>query len=316
MGTVASFGSINVDRVAYLDDATAADLGVRYDWFPAPGETRSVEAVPAGLDALVDETFLGGKGANQAVAAARADTEASLYGQVGPDHGAFDVLASIEGYGVDVSAVEVADAPTGTAYVFVTTDGENHIAIVGGANAAVDPAYAHAHVDRLRGVDCLLVQNELPARTLDALFTALDGRRDRPTVVFDPAPVEGAADLLAHPCVDLVLPNESEAVALADALDRFDGTVLYKHGPDPVVVETDDGERFSVDPPSVDAVDTTGAGDVFGGFLAAELARGASLREAVERACVAGALSVESEGVQRATPTLETVRSFGRRADG
>jgi ribokinase len=316
MGTVASFGSINVDRVAYLDPATAADLDARYDWFPGPGETRSVESVPADLDALVDETFLGGKGANQAVAAARADADAGLYGRVGPDHGAFDVLTSIAGYGVDVSPVEVADAPTGTAYVFVTPDGENHIAIVGGANAAVDPAYARANTDELRRVDCLLVQNELPARTLDALFTALDGREGRPTVLFDPAPPDGAADLLGHPCVDLVLPNESEAAALGDALDRFDGTVVYKHGPDPVVVDPAGGGRFSVPPPRVDTVDTTGAGDVFGGFLAAELSRGASLREAVECARVAGALSVRSEGVQRATPTLGTVRAYRERVEG
>lgn len=207
--------------------------------------------------------------------------------------------------------MEVADAPTGTAYVFVILDGENHIAIVGGANAAVDPAYAHAYVDALRGVDCLLVQNELPTRTLDALFTALDGQRDRPTVVFDPAPSEGPTDLLGHACVDLVLPNEAEAVALADALGRFDGTVVSKRGPDPVVVTTADGERFTVDPPRVDAADTTGAGDVFGGFLAADLSRGASLREAVECACVAGALSVGMEGVQRASPTLERVRATG-----
>jgi ribokinase len=315
MGTVASFGSINVDRVAYLDDGTATDLGDRYDWFPGPGETRSVESVPTELDALVDETFLGGKGANQAVAAARARAETALYGQVGPDHGSFDVLPSVEAYGVDVSGVEVADAPTGTAYVFVTPDGENHIALVGGANAAVDPAYARGHVEELRRVDCLLVQNELPAGTLECLFSLLSDGSDRPTVLFDPAPAEGAADLLGHPCVDIVLPNESEAAALVGALDRFAGTVVYKHGPDSVVVETADGERFSVAPPRVDAVDTTGAGDVFGGFLAAELSRGASLREAVELACVAGALSVESEGVQRATPDLETVRAFRRRAE-
>ncbi|MEF8789160.1 MAG: PfkB family carbohydrate kinase [Haloarculaceae archaeon] len=315
MGTVASFGSINVDRVAYLEDGTVADLEARYDWFPAPGKTRSVESVPEAVDALVDETFLGGKGANQAVAAARAEAETGLYGQVGPDQAEFDVLDAIEGYGVDVSAVEVADAPTGTAYVFVTPSGENHIAVVGGANAAVDPSYARAHVDRIGRTDCLLVQNELPVRTVDALFSALDDRADRPTVIFDPAPADGAADLLDHACVDVVTPNEAEAAALSEPLDRFGGTVLYKYGPDPVVVDPADGERFSVDPPRVEAVDTTGAGDVFGGFLAAALSRGASLREAVESACVAGALSVESEGVQRSTPTLERVRAFRRRAE-
>jgi ribokinase len=316
MGTVASFGSINVDRVAYVEAGTVDRLRAEDDRFPAPGETRAVDSVPAALEDLVDQTFLGGKGANQAVAAARADAEASLYGKVGTDHGSFDVLPSLAGYGVDVSAVGVADGPTGTAYVLVTPGGENHIVIVAGANAAVDPAYARAHADGLDRVDCLLVQNELPTRTVEALFALLADRPDRPTVVLDPAPAEGAADLLDVGAVDVVTPNESEAAALAGALDRFDGTVVYKHGPDPVVVETADGERFSVEPPRVDAVDTTGAGDVFGGFLAAALSRGASLREAVECACVAGALSVQSEGVQRATPTLEAVRAFRERAEG
>ncbi|MFC6940786.1 PfkB family carbohydrate kinase [Salinirubellus sp. GCM10025818] len=312
MGTVASFGSVNVDRVAYVDADEAADLEARYDWFPARGETRSVESVPEAVDRLVDETFLGGKGANQAVAAARADATSGLYGKVGTDHGSFDVLSSLAGFGVDVSSVEVAEAPTGTAYVFVIPGGENHIAIVGGANAAVDPAYAHAHAETLRGADCLLVQNELPGPAIDALFTALDGQHDRPTVIFDPAPAAGAADLLGHACVDFALPNEAEAAALGDALDRFEGTVVYKHGPEPVVVDPAEGERFTVEPPAVDAVDTTGAGDVFAGYLAAELSRDVALREAVECACVAGTLSVEVEGVQRATPMLERVRAYRR----
>jgi ribokinase len=315
MGTVASFGSVNVDRVAYLDGETVGRLRTEYDWFPGPGETRAVESVPASLDALIEETFLGGKGANQAVAAARADAEASLYGKVGTDHESSDVLSSIAGYGVDVSTVEVAAAPTGTAYIFVTPDGESYIAIVGGANAAVDPTYVRSHFDRLRRADCLLVQNELPGATLDPLFAALDGQRDRPTVVFDPAPAEGAADLLDHACIDVVTPNESESAALADVLARFDGTVVSKHGPRSVVVDPADGDRFSVEPPRVDAVDTTGAGDVFVGFLAAELSRESPLAEAVECACVAAALSVRAEGVQRATPTLDRVRAFGRRAE-
>ena len=313
MGTVASFGSVNVDRVAYVDAIEAADLESRHDWFPARGETRSVKSVPEAIDRLVDETFHGGKGANQAVAAARADAASSLYGKVGTDHESFDVLPSLADFGVDVSPVEVAEAPTGTAYVFVVPGGENYIAIVGGANATVDPAYARAHLEALGGVDCLLVQNELPREATEALFAALDGRDNRPTVIFDPAPAEGAEELLGHPCVDVVLPNESEAAALDDALDRSRGTVVYKHGPEAVVVDPANGRRFSVEPPGVDAVDTTGAGDVFGGFLAAELSRGAPLREAIECACVAGALSVESEGVQRATPTLERVRTFRER---
>jgi ribokinase len=99
--------------------------------------------------------------------------------------------------------------------------------------------------------------------------------------------------------------------ALADALSTFEGTVVRTRGPDPVVVESPDG-RFEVAPPPAAPVDPTGAGDVFAGYLGAELARGAALRTAVEWACAAASLSVESAGVQRATPDRAAVR---RRVD-
>lgn len=309
MGSVASFGSINVDRVAYLDRETVDDLAARYGWFPAPGETRRVEQVPAAVEQHVDETFLGGKGANQAVAAARAGADSALYGMVGDDAGEFDVLPSLAGYGVDTAAVESADAPTGTAYVFVDEAGENHIALIGGANAAVDTGYVHRTVGAVRSVDCLLVQNELPVPTLEALFDALDGAGG-PLVAYVPAPVDGATDLLGHDCIDVVIPNETEAAALGDRLSSLDAAVVRTRGPDPVVVEPGGpfgGERFTVSPPPADPVDTTGAGDVFAGYLAAELADGRALRPALSCACAAAALSTEREGVQRATPARGAV---------
>lgn len=301
MPRVASFGSVNVDRVANVNSAALATLCERYDWFPAPGETRRMEAVPDAVDEFIPDTLLGGKGANQAVAAARAGVDSALYGKVGEDHGAFSIRPTLAGYGVDVGALEVTDGPTGTAYVFVGPDGENHIAVLAGANAAVDPAYAHAHVEAIRRVDVLLIQNEVPLAATETLFTALTGQYDRPTVVLDPAPAEGVAPLLGYACVDVVTPNETEAAALAPDLAAFDGVVAYKHGPDPVVVETPE-ERFAVAPPAAAAVDTTGAGDVFAGYLGAELARGTELRTAVEWAVAAASLSVEREGVQPAVP--------------
>ena len=288
-GRVASFGSVNVDRVCRVDGETLAALADRYDWFPAAGETRAVASVPPELDAHVTATLLGGKGANQAVAAARADAESAFYGKVGGGDAA-DPREELAGYGVDAGAVEVADAPTGTAYVFVGPDGENHIAVLAGANGTVDAGYAHAN----------------PTAAAEALLLALTGQHDRPTVVLDPAPAEGVAPLLDYACVDVVTPNEAEAAVLADELAAFDGVVCYKHGPDPVEVVGPD-ERFTVAPPPADPVDTTGAGDVFAGYLGAEVARGTDLRGAVRRACVAAACSVEREGVQRAVPDRETV---------
>jgi ribokinase len=268
-----------------------------------------VERVPAAVDSHVDETFLGGKGANQAVAAARAGADSALYGKVGHDAGAFDVGPSLAGYGVDVTAVATADAPTGTAYVFVDESGENHIAIIGGANAAVDRDYAHEQVGALRTVDCLLVQNELPVDTLEALFGALDGTAG-PLVVFVPAPTDGAAAVLGHDCIDVVVPNETEAAALGDRLTGLEATVIRTRGAEPVAVDPGgpfEGEPFTVAPPPADPVDTTGAGDVFAGYLAAELADGRPLRPALECACGAAAVSTEREGVQRATPAREAV---------
>lgn len=315
MPSVVSLGSVNVDRVVRVDADELAALADRYDRFPAAGETVVVESVPDAFDGLDADSLLGGKGANQAVAAARAGADAALLGKVGADeseHGVFDGLA---GYGVDVSGVERADAPTGAAYVFVDETGENRIAVVPGANAAVDGAYVDRHRDAIEAADVLLLQNELPVDPVDGLLASLDAAADRPTVLVDPAPADGADRLLAHGCVDVTTPNEREA--LADAPRASGATVVRTRGERPVVVEDrDDGERFAVEPPAVEAVDTTGAGDVFDGFLAASLAAGDDLRDAVETATVAAALSVTADGVQRATPTLAAVRDRTDRSRG
>jgi ribokinase len=308
-GCVASFGSVNLDRVCRVEAAPLETLAARFDWFPAAGETRPVASVPADLDEYVTTTLPGGKGANQAVAAANAGATTAFFGKVGTTTAPLDPLAELAAHGVDTDGVGTAPGPTGTAYVFVGPDGENHIALLAGANAAVDPAYAREQLSAIMTADVLLVQNEVPTAATETLLAGLADCPARPTVVLDPSPADGVAPLLSAEAVDVVTPNEGEAAALGAALEAFDGVVCYKHGPDPVEVVTPD-RQFTVAPPAADPVDTTGAGDVFAGYLGAALARDTGLREAVHLGCAAAAYSTEHQGVQRATPDRETVLAW------
>jgi ribokinase len=130
-------------------------------------------------------------------------------------------------------------------------------------------------------------------------------------VLFDPSPVDRAERVIAHDAVDVVSVNESEQRALIDYLDSFDGTVVTTRGSDDVRV--DGSETFTVSPPTVSPVDTTGAGDVFNGYLAAGLAAGETLRSAVELAVTAAALSTETEGAQNSIPSRADVLAFDRK---
>jgi ribokinase len=132
--------------------------------------------------------------------------------------------------------------------------------------------------------------------------------------VYDPSPAdEHARRVLGHECVDVVTPNAGEYARLRKAIEAFDGVVVRTRGADGVTVTPGargpwTSEAFERRPPAVDPVDTTGAGDVFVGFLAAELARGGAMPHAVELATIAGALSTTTEGVQTAVPDRERVR--------
>jgi len=307
-GDVLSLGSINVDRVRHVTDPEFAELERRYGWFPDSGETVEIDALPAELTGEPDSVRHGGKGANQAVAAARAGADAAMLGKVGPDHDTLGVLDRLADAGVGVERVGVAREPTGAAWVFVGPEGDNRIVVQPGANGTVDGVYVDRQYEAVLAADCLLLQNEIPTGPVVALLSALAAEPDRPVVVFDPAPAEGAEALLGCEAVDYLTPNETEHRALGSALEAFDGVVVRKRGGDDVVVEAD--ERFTVTPPSVRVADTTGAGDVLNGFLAARLAAGASLREAVATATVAGSLSAREAGARCGIPTLEEVRAF------
>jgi len=309
MGRVVSLGSVNVDGVWRVSEAEIAALADRHDWFPGRGETVRVDDVPEGFAGDPDRTLHGGKGANAAVAAAAAGAETAMLGAVGPDHGTHGVLDSLADAGIDIDRVGRSSSPTGRAYVFVGPDGDNWIVVRDGANADIDRAYVRAAYDAILAADCLLLQNEIPVDPVADLLAALAGEPDRPTVILDPAPAEGAEALLGHGAVDVLTPNEAEYEELRPFLGAFEGSLVRTHGSDEVIVETADGDRFTVSPPRVEAVDTTGAGDVLDGFLGARLAAGASLRAAVETATVAASLSTREAGARGGIPTLDEVRT-------
>jgi ribokinase len=269
MGRVVVLGSLNVDLVATVER------------HPGPGET-----------VLADGSlhrFAGGKGGNQAVAAAAAGARVSLVGAVGSDDAGRAYLERLRSRGVDIAGVRRVDGiPTGQAWITVDDEGENSIVVIAGANA-------HAVVDELPELgpgDVLLIQLEIPLRTVAAAARAAHGRGAR--VVLNAAPYAALPQDVAA-LADPLVVNEHEALQLADS-DVSPSSLLVTFG---AAGCSWDGERFDGLPvDEADVVDTTGAGDAFCGALAAALADGADRASAVRAASEAGAAAVRHRGAQ------------------
>lgn len=307
MGTVCSLGSINVDRVHLPTTAELQTLEQRYDWFPSRGQTVAIDSIPSEFTSP-NRTEHGGKGANQAVAAAAMGADVTLFGKCGTDAAEFGVRTELKRAGVTVDAIGVTASKTGSAHVFVDPAGDNRIVVTAGANGDVDREYVLHHYERLVDADCLLLQNEIPVDPVISLLQRFETEQDPPCVILDPSPVAGIRPLIDCPVIEYLTPNESEYRELQDALTSFEGTVIRTMGSDGVIV----GDEV-VSAPPVDPVDTTGAGDVFNGVFAARRASGATLRAALETATVAASLSTEGKGARGRIPTLEAVQAVRSR---
>jgi ribokinase len=293
---VAVVGSLNLDLV------------VRVPRLPGPGETVTG-----------DDLFRnpGGKGANQAVAAARLGRRVAMVGCVGDDDAGRELLGSLEAGAVDTSRVRVvAGVPSGTALITVGEDGENQIVVSPGANARLAPDDVAAAGAALGGAAVTLLQLEVPLEAVTAAARAAGGK-----VVLNPAPVRSLPDGLLER-VDVLVPNRVELAQLAagpvpetvEEAARLAGrlpvgAVVVTLGADGALV-VEGGEARHVPAVPVRAVDTTAAGDAFCGGLADALAAGAALGDAARRAVRVAAAACLRPGAQASLPTpaeLETV---------
>jgi ribokinase len=295
---VAVVGSINCDVIVYVER------------LPRPGETLLASACRLGL---------GGKGANQAVAARRLGSAVSLIGRVGDDAFGQAVLGELRRFALDTTLVAVdRDGATGMAMIHVGADGENTIAIVAGGNGALGKAELDEGRAALQAARVLLLQLEVPLAT--SLAAAAVVRAAGGLAILDPAPapVGGLADEVLA-AIDILTPNETETAALTGVLPRSAddgvaaaralrargaGTAIVKLGARGAAFSGPSGEGFQPAFP-VAAIDSVAAGDCFNGALAHLLARGSSsLADAVRYAAAAGALSTTRMGAADAAPSL------------
>ncbi len=296
-------------RIAVVGSANM-DLVTEVARMPRPGETVPGKAL---------SHHPGGKGANQAVAAARLGGSVSFFGKVGADAYGGLLLDALRGDGVDVSGVERTPLlPTGTASIWVDDAGENAIACVPGANGAVDRAQVERVLPRLATADILLLQLEIPLDAVAYLLERLPA--GRPLVLLDPAPARDLSDLdLAR--VDILTPNEAELRSLTGAQDLAGAAQdLLAAGVRCVVCKAGRRGAFVFGPTTlhvaafpVDVVDTTAAGDAFNAALAVALGD-RPLAEAVRFACAAGALAATKRGAQPSLPRREDVDDILQRA--
>jgi Sugar kinases, ribokinase family len=300
-GRVIVVGSVNIDLVV-----TAERL-------PGPGET------------VVGGRFArhhGGKGGNQAVAAARLGAETAFVGAVGSDTFGAEARAALAAEGIDLRGlVQIDGEATGVALILVDARGENSIAVAGGANVALRPDHVREALAilRPRTGDVVLVGHEIPtAATREALRI---GREAHATTILNPAPA-GGLDSATLGLADILTPNRGELAALAGEAGSADQAarallerlslraILVSLGGDGALLVEAEGSTTLASPP-VAVVDTVGAGDTLNGALAAGLAAGLSLAEAARRAVTAASLAVTHAGAREGMPSVAELQAGG-----
>ncbi|MHA6482159.1 ribokinase [Paenibacillus sp. strain BS8-2] len=300
MSKLLVIGSVNMDVVSTVRE------------FPQPGET-----IHSNGTAFVP----GGKGANQAVAAAQAGANCVMIGAVGNDPFGDTLVASLEERGVDAKAVGRKEGTSGIALITVNEDGENNIILSAGANGLVSEADASVSV-QWEGASAVLLQNEIPwASTVAALHSA---RSHGVRTLLNPAPARELPDDV-FPLLDTLVVNETEAAVVTGihvkdvasaqtaaewALDKGASSVIVTLGEQGCFFAEAEGVRMTVPAFSVKPVDTTAAGDTFIGAYAAACVNGLGTEKALTFAAAAAALAVTKAGAQSSIPHKVEIEEF------
>ena len=281
--------------------------------------------LPKGGETLIGHSFAtvsGGKGANQAVAAARLGARVAMVGCVGNDDYGVQLREALLAEQIDCQAVSTVEDSSGVALIVVDDNSQNAIVIVAGANGAMTPAVIDRFDAVLQAADVIICQLEIPDATVGHAIKR--ARALGKTVILNPAPASRPLPADWFAAIDYLIPNESEASALSglpvDSLQSAESAAnqLIAMGAGKVIITLGaqgslfaNGKGFEHFPaPKVQAVDTTAAGDTFVGGFAAALASGKSEAEAIRYGQVAAALSVTRAGAQPSIPTMSDVQAF------
>lgn len=292
---IAVIGSVNMDLTA------------RTERLPGKGETVSAS----------DLRYVpGGKGANQAVAAARLGGDVTMFGCVGDDAFADRLIENLRQNGVDTAHIRrISGVSSGIAMITVASpSGDNNIVVVPGANRCVTPAYVEDLRDAILEADILVLQNEIPPETVSYVIEL--GHQAGKTILYNPAPAAPLPECVVEK-ITYLTPNEHEAALLfpgdrplSSLLEAYGGKLIVTLG-EQGAAAWENGELLHIPPRPAHVVDTTGAGDTFNGAFAFALAEGYGFRDALRFANVAASLSTEKPGAQGGMPTREEVEFCG-----
>jgi len=289
------------------------DMVVKTDHLPVPGETI-----------IGGEFFVypGGKGANQAVAAARLGGQVTLIASIGDDIFGRQAIEMIKAEGIDTShIISEENIASGVALITVDNNGENCITVAPGSNATLYPASLQKAISVIQGAAIVMTQLETPLDTI--IYAAEVCRNTSSKFILNPAPACLLPDSL-FPDIDIITPNEKEAEMLTEVKvqdvasaskaawvlkDKGVNIVIVTMGKQGALIVTDEYEKL-IPSIAVEAVDTTGAGDVFNGALAVAIAEGKELEDAVTFACRAAAISVTRLGAQSSAPKRDELEMY------
>ena len=306
MGKITISGSSNTDLIMQVDKT------------PGPGET------------IIGKQFTvtpGGKGANQAIAAARTGGDVSFIGCIGKDVFGKLAIEKLDKANIDTSCIYGnSDTPSGMALVYVDANGENSISIAPGSNFELSPQNIDESLDRLSNTKIILTQLEIPIETVER--AAQLARKRGITFILDPAPAASLNNNLMGN-VDIITPNETEAEMLTGIALNNEKNLksacedLHKQGVKTIIITLGSRGTFLSDSDysqliptyKVDPIDTTGAGDIFNGALARKLSDNIDIIEAIKFANAAAAISVTKLGAQASAPKKSEIDAFLSKTD-